>query len=117
MITVYLHRNSHICGHVGPQGAKCICSLEISEGDCVSLCPDCASGPHDGGDSVPRAQHLRVPDLRVEAARLLHHRERRAGQQDQRLLPASRGPLQRDELAEETQRWGQQAACACLDSH
>ncbi|KAJ8370535.1 hypothetical protein SKAU_G00105630 [Synaphobranchus kaupii] len=44
------------------------------------------------------------PDLRVQAARLLHHGARRAGEQDQRLLPACRGPLQRDELAEEVTR-------------
>lgn len=29
---------------------------------CGRHCSDCASGPHHGGDRVPRAKHLRVPD-------------------------------------------------------
>ena len=72
---------------------------------------DCQVRPNHGADCLPRAQYMWIPNQRVKTTDILHHREGRAGQQDQRLLPAVRGPLQWDELAEEAQRWVSASRC------
>lgn len=66
---------------------------------------DCASWPHHGTDSVSCAQHLRVPNGRIESARVYNHRERWPGQQGQWFLPAVRRSLQWNEMAEKNKKW------------
>jgi len=58
-------------------------------------------GPRLGADSVPGANHLRVPHQGDQAAHLREHAEGRAEQQDHRLLGGLH--VERDEVAEEAE--------------